>query len=154
MPLEHVPQLHNPRSGWLANVNDSPWNGAGESSLKRADYPPYVEQGGETSRGVHMSRLLNNRQDFTPDGLLAAAFDPYQPWFARAVPALLHAYDALPVDDPQKAALHGQIEVLRQWNYTWGADSMAESLAVYWGEAAGTPVARTRGRRVSCGKTT
>ncbi len=142
MPLEHVPQLHNPHSGWLGNVNNSPWNGAGESSLKRADFPPYVEQGYETSRGVHMTRVLNNRKDFTLDGLLSAAFDPYQPWFARAVPALLKAYDALPADDPQHAALAGQIAVLRAWDYTWGADSVAESLAVYWGEAAGMPAAR------------
>ncbi len=140
--LEHVPQLRNPRSGWLGNVNNSPWNGAGESSLKRADYPPYVEQGGETSRGVHMTRLLNNQKDFTLDSLLAAAFDPYQPWFARTVPALLQAYDALPAGDPQRGALHDQIEVLRKWDYTWGADTVAESLAVYWGEAAGMPVVR------------
>ena len=142
MPLAQIPQLKNPHSGWLGNVNNSPWNGAGESSLKRADYPPYVEQGYETSRGVHMTRVLNNRKDFTLDGLLAAAFDPYQPWFARTVPALLKAYDALPADDPQHAALADQVAVLRAWDYTWAADSAAESLAVYWGEAAGTPVAR------------
>ncbi len=142
MPLAQIPQLKNPHSGWLGNVNNSPWNGAGESSLKRADYPPYVEQGYETSRGVHMTRVLNNRKDFTLDGLLAAAFDPYQPWFARTVPALLKAYDALPADDPQHAALADQVAVLRAWDYTWAADSAAESLAVYWGEAAGAPVAR------------
>ena len=137
MPLAQMPQLKNPHSGWLGNVNNSPWNGAGESSLKRADFPPYVEQGVETSRGVHMTRVLNNRKDFTLDGLLAAVFDPYQPWFARTVPALLKAYDALPADDPQHAALAAQIAVLRPWEYTWAADSVAESLAVFWGEAAG-----------------
>ncbi len=142
MPLAQIPQLKNPHSGWLGNVNNSPWNGAGESSLKRADYPPYVEQGVETSRGVHMTRVLNNKKDFTLDGLLAAAFDPYQPWFARTIPALLKAYDALPADDPQHAALADQIATLRAWGFTWGADSIAESLAIYWGEAAGTPVAR------------
>ncbi|MGI4755330.1 MAG: penicillin acylase family protein, partial [Janthinobacterium lividum] len=142
MTLEHVPQLHNPHSGWLGNVNNSPWNGAGESSLRKADYPPYVEQGVESSRGVHMTRVLDNRKDFTLDGLLSAAFDPYQPWFARTVPELLRAYDALPQDDPQKAKLAEQIAVLRKWDFTWAADSIAESLAVYWGEAAGIPVAR------------
>ncbi len=141
-PLEHVPQLRNPHSGWLGNVNNSPWNGAGESSLKKADYPPYVEQGGETSRGVHMTRVLNEKKDFTLDRLLGAAFDPYQPWFARTVPPLLKAYDALPEGDPQRSALAAQIDALRKWDYTWAADSVAESLAVYWGEAAGLPVSR------------
>ena len=45
MGLAEVPQLKNPASGWLFNVNDSPWNGAGASSLKKTDYPAYVEQG-------------------------------------------------------------------------------------------------------------
>jgi acyl-homoserine lactone acylase PvdQ len=142
MSLEHIPQLKNPHSGWLSNVNNAPWWGAGESSLKKADYPPYVEQSGETSRGVHMIRVMNNRKNFTLDTFLAAAFDPYQPWFARTLPALLKAYDALPPGDPQRAALAEQIAVLRPWQYTWAADSVAESLAVYWGEAAGTPLLR------------
>ena len=142
MTLEHIPQLKNPHSGWLSNVNNAPWWGAGESSLKRADYPPYVEQSGETSRGVHMVRVMNNRKDFTLDSFLAAAFDPYQPWFAETVPVLLKAYDALPEGDPQRKALAEQIAVLRPWQYTWAADSVAESLAVYWGEAAGNPVLR------------
>jgi acyl-homoserine lactone acylase PvdQ len=142
MPLTQIPQLKNPHSGWLSNVNNAPWWGAGESSLKKADYPPYVEQSGETSRGVHMVRVMNDRKNFTLDTFLAAAFDPYQPWFARTVPVLLKAYDALPADDPQRKALADQIAVLRPWQYTWAADSVAESLAVYWGEATGTPVTR------------
>jgi acyl-homoserine lactone acylase PvdQ len=142
MPLAQIPQLKNPHSGWLSNVNNAPWWGAGESSLKKADFPPYVEQGGETSRGVHMTRVMNDRKNFTLDTFLAAAFDPYQPWFARTLPVLLKAYDALPADDPQRKALAEQIAVLRPWQYTWAADSVAESLAVYWGEAAGTPVTR------------
>lgn len=140
-PLEHVPQLHNPHSGWLGNVNNSPWNGAGESSLRKADFPPYMEQGGETSRGIHMTRLLDDKKDFTLDTLLTAAYDPYQPWFARTVPELLKAYDALPADDPQHAKLAEQIAILRKWDYTWAADSVAESLAVYWAEAFSLPSA-------------
>ena len=141
-PLAEIPQLKNPHSGWLSNVNNAPWWGAGESSLKKADYPPYVEQSGETSRGVHMVRVLNDKKDFTLDRLLAAAFDPYQPWFAKTIPVLLKAYDALPEGDPQRLALHDQIEVLRKWDDTWSANSVAESLAVYWGELAGNPVLR------------
>lgn len=141
-PLEHVPQLHNPHSGWLGNVNNSPWSGAGESSLRKADFPPYVEQGGESSRGIHMTRLLNGNKDLSLDALIAAAYDPYQPWFARTVPELLKAYDAVPAGDPQKTKLADQIAVLRTWDYTWAANSVAESLAIYWGEAAGLPVSR------------
>jgi acyl-homoserine lactone acylase PvdQ len=140
-PLEQVPQLKNPASGWLFNVNDSPWNGAGESSLKKSDYPAYVEQGIESARGVHAMRVLTGASGWTPETLRTAAFDSYLPWFAKTVPVLLKAYDALPSDAAIKAKLGDQIALLRAWDYRWGAGSVATSLAVYWG----TDVNRTAG---------
>ncbi len=147
MTLEQVPHLLNPKSGYLFNVNDSPWNGAGASSLKQSDYPAYVEQGIESARGVHAIRVLapegKPKTDFTLEGLRSAAFDTYLPWFAKTVPRLLAAWDALPDhDSPLKAKLAGEIAVLRQWNDRWAADSVATSVAVYWG----TELLKTAGR--------
>ena len=87
--LEEIPQLKDPKSGWLFNVNDSPWNGAGKSSLKKADFPAYVEQGTETARGMHAVRVLTGKTDFTLDSLRAAAYDSFLPWFATTIPSLL-----------------------------------------------------------------
>src|SRR3569833_4257053 len=67
--------------------------------------------------------------------LIQAAFDPYLTAFARDLPPLLQAYDRLAPTDPLRATLSGPIEVLRAWNYHWGLDSTATSLAVLWGEA-------------------
>ena len=137
MTVDQAPHLLNPKSGYLFNVNDSPWNGAGESSLRKADYPAYVEQGIETARGLHaMTVLAPNgmpRRDFTLDGLIHAAFDSYLPWFARTVPVLTAAYDALPADAPLRPHLAAQIALLRAWDDRWGADSVATSVSVYWG---------------------
>ena len=141
LSLDEVPHLYNPKAGWLFNVNNAPWWGSGENSLKKSDFPAYVEQGGESSRGIHAIRLLNGKHDFTPDSLLSLAFDSYLPWFARTIPELLKAYDALPANDPQRAALKAQIALLRAWDFRWGYDSVATSLAVYWGETVGMPVA-------------
>jgi acyl-homoserine lactone acylase PvdQ len=140
-PLADIPQLKNPASGWLFNVNDSPWNGAGASSLKKADYPAYVEQGIESARGVHATRLLTAGSEWTPESLRAAAFDSYLPWFANTIPVLLQAYGALPATDARKASLHDPIDILRSWDDRWAADSIATSVAVYWG----TEINRTVG---------
>ncbi|HWE84045.1 MAG TPA: penicillin acylase family protein [Terracidiphilus sp.] len=146
LSIDEIPHLLNPKSGFLFNVNDSPWNGAGASSLRPSDYPAYVEQGVESARGHHAMRLLEPdsqpRRDFTLESLMHAAFDSYLPWFARTVPALAAAYDALPADAPQKKELAGQVALLRQWDDRWGADSTATSLAVYWG----TELLKTVGR--------
>jgi acyl-homoserine lactone acylase PvdQ len=147
MTVEQIPHLLNPASGYLFNVNDSPWNGAGASSLRKADYPAYVERGIESARGLHAMRVLapgrTPRRDFTLDGLIHAAFDPYLPWFARTIPVLAAAWDALPADAPLKSRLAGQVGLLRGWDDRWSADSEATSLAVYWGtemmKSAGLP---------------
>jgi len=132
--LDEAPHLLNPPNGWIFNTNDWPYSAAGPYSPKRSDYPRYMDTAGENPRGVHATRLLEGRKDFTLQGLIAAAYDPYLPAFAKLVPTLIQAYDQLPDADPQKARLADQIATLRGWDDRWGADSVATSLAVFWGE--------------------
>jgi acyl-homoserine-lactone acylase len=141
MSIDETPNLLNPASGWLYNSNNWPWSAAGASSRKRADYPAYVDRGTEESpRGYHALKVFDGRKDFTLDGLIAAAYDTYQPGFALMIPALLKAYDAAPASNPMKAKLAEQIAVLRAWDYRWSVNSVANSLAVYWSEDAGRRV--------------
>lgn len=132
--LNEAPHLLNPPNGWIFNTNDWPYSAAGPYSPKRADYPRYMDTAGENPRGVHATRLLENRKDFTLHGLIAAAYDPYLPAFAKLIPTLLEAYDALPVGDPRRDGLADEIAPLRNWDYRWAADSIPTSLAVFWGE--------------------
>jgi len=79
--------------------------------------------------------VLTARRDFTPETLMAAAFDPYLTAFARLVPRLLSAYDRLAEGTQLKTQLIGPIKLLRDWDYRWGLTSAPTSLAVFWGEA-------------------
>jgi acyl-homoserine lactone acylase PvdQ len=133
LTVDQSPHLLNPASGWIYNSNDAPWQVAGPSSFKKADFPVYVEQGGETARGLHAVRVLENKKDFTLESLDAAAYDSYLPWFAKTIPALLKAYDSAPDSDPLKTKLADQIAALRAWDLRWSVDSVPTSLAVYWG---------------------
>ncbi len=128
-----LPNAINPGVGWARNTNDWPWSAAGSDSPKAKDYPRYMDQFGENPRGVHADLLLTGRHDFTPERLIAAAYDSYLPAFARLIPPLVKAYDALPDKDPRRARLAGPIGVLKAWDYRWGADSVATSLGVLWG---------------------
>ncbi len=132
-----LPHLVNPESGWVYNSNNWPGSAAGPSSLKRASFPRYVDRGTESARGLHAIRVLENRKDFTLESLNEAAYDSYLPWFATALPALIKAWDDTPASDPMKSKLAPQIDVLRKWDYRWSADSVATSLAIFWGEAVG-----------------
>ena len=134
LSIDETPHLLNPKSGWLYNSNNAPWSAAGPSSPKKEDYPAYVEQGGESARGLHAVRVLQNTKDFTLSSLIGAAFDSYLTWFDKPLPALIKAWDAAPAENPLKAKVADQILALRSWDHRWGVASVPTSLAVFWGE--------------------
>jgi len=134
LTVDELPQLLNPKGGWLYNSNNWPWSGAGESSLRKQDYPSYVETGTETARGLHAVRVLQGKKDFTLDSLITSAYDSYLPWFEKPIPALIKAWDDAPASDPLKSKLTDQIAALRTWDYRWAVASVPTSLAVFWGE--------------------
>ena len=134
LPIDQTPHLLNPTSGWLYNTNNWPWSAAGASSPKRENYPAYVEQGGESARGLHAIRVLKDKRDFTLESLMAAAYDTYLTWFERPIPALIKAWDATAESNPLKAKTAEQIALLRAWNLRWGVDSVPTSLAIFWAE--------------------
>jgi acyl-homoserine lactone acylase PvdQ len=93
-----------------------------------------VETGGETARGLHAIRVLDGRKDFTLESLMASAYDSYLTWFDKPLPALIGAWERLPVGNDLKARTAEQIGVLRAWDRRWSRDSIATTLAVFWGE--------------------
>jgi acyl-homoserine-lactone acylase len=140
--------LFNPASGYISNTNNWPFSASGASSPQRKDYPDYMWSLPENARGVHAERVLKGAKDFTIDSLIAAGYDSYLTAFEPLVPALAKDFDALPADDPSKAALAAQVAALRAWNLRFAVDSVPTSLAVYWGQemvAAAAPRARAAG---------
>jgi acyl-homoserine lactone acylase PvdQ len=144
LSIDETPLLLNPKSGWLYNTNNWPWSAAGPSSPKKEDYPAYVENGGESARGLHAIRVLENKKDFTVDSLITAAYDSYLPWFEKPIPALIKAWDETPANNPLKAKLAEQIALLRAWDLRWSVTSVPTSLAVFWGEEMRRPLGSRR----------
>jgi acyl-homoserine-lactone acylase len=134
LSVDETPHLLNPKSGWLYNANNWPWSAAGPSSPKKEDFPVYVETGGETARGLHAIRVLEDKKDFTISSLIAAAYDSYLTWFEKPIPCLGKAWDDAAADHPLKAKLAEQVGALRRWDLRWGTTSVPTSLAVFWGE--------------------
>ncbi|HSN52487.1 MAG TPA: penicillin acylase family protein, partial [Woeseiaceae bacterium] len=120
----------NPPNGWLQNANSTPFTAAAEFSPKRADYPAYMAPDDENFRGVHAVRLLADVNDLTLDGLIELAHDPWLPGFERLIGGLLEAWDQA---EERDAALAEPIEVLQAWDLSTGKDSVAMSLAHFYG---------------------
>jgi len=141
-----APNIINPAGGWLFNSNDGPYWGAGPDSPKQSAYPRYMDAQGQNPRTLHGLSLFTRQHGFTMETLVDAAFDSWQPAFARLVPLLVKDYDAAP--DP---ALAGQIALLKDWDYRWSDHSMATSLAVFWGLALWDKVVPPAPRRGMAG---
>ncbi len=123
-------QLLNPENGWLQNCNSTPFTAALEFSPKRGEYPKYMSADIENFRGIHAIELLKNRSGYTLDSLLKLAYDPYLPAFEKLIPGLIDAFDHAPSGFP---GLKEPIEVLRKWDFTTSRESVAMTLAHYYG---------------------
>lgn len=132
--VDESPLVVSPKNGWLYNTNNWPYSAAGADSPKRANFPGYMEEGVENPRGIHAIRVLSGKTDFTIDSLIAAAYDPYLPAFATMIPSLIKAWEDTPIADPHRTALAEPIKVLREWDFRYAQDSIATSLAIFWGE--------------------
>ena len=120
----------NPANGWIQNCNSTPFTSAGQYSPLPEDYPRYMAPDTENYRGIHAVRVLAGVSDLTLDGLIALAYDRQLPGFEQIIPGLIKAYDGQPSAD-----LTDAIDVLRDWDLRVSADSIAMTLAHFYGIA-------------------
>ena len=128
--LDEIITVVNPDNGWIQNCNSTPFTAAAENSPKREDYPYYMAPDLENFRGVHAVRLLKDAKDLTLDGLLEIAYDPQLPAFEKLIPGLIEAYDETRNRDTK---LKGAVDALRNWDFRTGEESVAMSIAYYYG---------------------
>ena len=133
--LSELPNVINPPNGWVQNTNSWPYRAAGEFSAKQDRFPKYMDMVGENFRERHAIQLLSHRRGWTLERLNAAAYDSHQPGFAELIPQLIKSYEDLPKTDPRRIRLQAPIATLRSWDYRWSGESVAQSLAIVWGEA-------------------
>jgi len=128
--VDEIVTVLNPPNGWIQNCNSTPFTAAGPYSPKREDYPFYMAPDMENYRGIHAVRVLSKAGDLTLDGLIELAYDPELPGFEKLIPGLVAAYDESGAGHPD---LSGPIAVLRDWDYTVSVDSVAMTLAHFYG---------------------
>lgn len=121
--------LLNPENGWIQNCNSTPYTAALEFSPKREDHPKYMSRDQENFRGVHAINLLTGKDGYTLDDLITLAHDPHLPAFEALIPGLVEAYDK----NGGTKVLKDPIEVLRNWDFRTSKESVAMTLAHYYG---------------------
>jgi acyl-homoserine-lactone acylase len=124
----------NPKNGWIQNCNSTPFTAALDNSPKRENYPKYMSIDQENFRGIHAIDLLRDKSGYTLESLISLAYDSYLPAFAVLIPGLVSAYDQSENKIPELA---GAINILRNWDYKTSEESVAMTLAHFYGTLYG-----------------
>lgn len=130
--VDEIVTVLNPQNGWIQNCNSTPFTSAAEFSPKREDYPSYMAPDPENYRGLHAVRVLTGASGLTLDKLLDIAYDPYLPGFEHLIPGLVAEYDQ--AEDPP-TGIESAIDELRGWDFRVSAESVAMTLAHFYGSA-------------------
>ena len=121
--------LLNPENGWLQNCNSTPYTAALEFSPKRENYPKYMSIDRENFRGIHAIGLLKDKKGHTIDNLIELAHDPFLPAFEALIPGLVKAFDK----QNSFKNLSEPIEEMRNWDFKTSKESIAMTLANFYG---------------------
>lgn len=143
--LADLPSLLNPATGWIKNVNDSPFAVSGSSSPSIDDYPAYIDTSGENPRSASAATMLQSDKSFTLERLVERSYDPYLSTFDRLVPWL--AQNNHPVE-LGSSDLEEAVALLLAWDCRCSTNSVETTIAVAWGEQL-LCEAEEAGRRVS-----
>jgi len=128
--VDEIVTIVNPANGWIQNCNSTPFTAALEYSPRREDYPTYMAPDEENFRGIHAVRVLTGQSGLTLDKLIDLAYDPVLPAFEELIPGLVAAFDEA---GPKPTEIAGAIDALRNWDYRVSADSVAMTLAHFYG---------------------
>lgn len=130
--VDEIISVFNPPNGWIQNCNSSPFTCCDSYSPQRQNYPYYMAPDMENFRGLQAVRLLKDKNNFTLDGLIELAYDPYLIGFEKLIPGLTEAYDKSGNKDP---FLSGPVELLRKWDFRTSKESIAMTLAHFYASA-------------------
>jgi len=118
-----LPQVTNPKSGYLQNCNSTPELAAGEATLEIKQLPKYMATEPDNFRAQRSRQILERKEPFTYETWRAAAPDTTPLASRTQIPELLRELESKP-------DLAGLAAELKSWDGESRADSVAASLFV------------------------
>ncbi len=127
-PLEDLPQVWNPPSGWLVNSNSSPMVATDPIPYAREDFPPYmIGPEEDNARARSSRRVMAGLREATFDDFANAVWDSHLSLADSLVPSLTADWERLEAQAPGEPAPEGlgsdsrdrlgeAVERLRAWD--------------------------------------
>jgi len=123
--IDELPQLTNPKTGWMQNCNTTPFLLTSEGNPDPKQFPKYMVQEGDNPRGAISREILSSKAKFTFDEWKQVAFDTRVMNADKLLPGLL----ATLKQDPQLREVYDE---LAGWNHRSTNDSVAMTIFSLW----------------------
>jgi penicillin amidase len=136
--MAELPQLTNPKSGWMQNCNTSPFLLTSEGNPDPKQFPKYMVQEGDNPRGAISREILAGKPKFTFDEWTRMAFDTRVFNADKRLPELLTALKQhLDTASPASSQLREVYEELARWDHRSGNTSIAMTIFTLWHDRMG-----------------
>ena len=133
--IDELPQLTNPKTGWMQNCNTTPLLLTSEGNPEAKQFPKYMVQEGDNPRGAISREILASKPKFTFDEWRQLAFDTRVMNAGKRLPALLTALKQhLDSRSGEESQLREVYDQLSQWNQRSANDSVAMTIFSLWHE--------------------
>ena len=137
--IDELPQLTNPKTGWMQNCNTTPFLLTSEGNPDPKIFPKYMVQEGDNLRGEISRRILSQNKKFTFDDWKRAASDTTVLIAEKYLPQMLAGLkkridEAAANNDKETRDLRAVYDELSKWNYQSTTDSIPMTLFSFWME--------------------
>jgi penicillin amidase len=129
--IDELPQLTNPKTGWMENCNTTPFLLTSEGNPDPKQFPKYMVQEGDNPRGAISREILASQPKFTFDEWRRLAFDTQVMNAGKRLPELLAKLKQA-VDFGSDSRLREIYDELVRWDRRSTNDSAAMTLFSLW----------------------
>jgi penicillin amidase len=149
--LAELPQLTNPKSGFLQNCNSTPFLTTTDGNPLEADYPKYMVREGGNPRARRSRQILSGQEKFTFEEWARAATDRRVLAAEELIPRLAEDWERLKSSNPARAEkLKAAVAELKAWDQVSAIESPAMTLFTRWVEGLNGPPWRiTKAREIA-----
>ncbi|MEW6738206.1 MAG: penicillin acylase family protein, partial [Acidobacteriota bacterium] len=131
--FEELPQVVNPKSGFVQNCNSSPFLTSTEGNPNRADYPDYMATDLETPRAKISREILSSKDKFSLEELSEKVFGTKAGYADIELPLLLEEWEKLRIMQPERAArTQAAIAILKNWDRIATLESKQTTIFALW----------------------
>ncbi|HKG21588.1 MAG TPA: penicillin acylase family protein, partial [Blastocatellia bacterium] len=133
--FEELPQLTNPKTGWMQNCNQTPLTTTSEGNPEKAAFPDYMIRENDNARARISRKILGSKEKFTFEDWTRAAFDTTVIEADTYIPQIASEWGKLKETDPARAGkLAPAIAELKSWNRVSTIESKGMTLFALWFE--------------------